>query len=641
MAGSENIKVKLPDGSVKEFLAGTTVIAAAEGISRRLAADAVAGKVDGQLVDLRHNLHHDCELELVTADSEDGLSVIRHTAAHVMAQAVKRLWPKVKLAIGPAIENGFYYDFDKEGSFAPEDLEAIEAEMHKIVAEDLEIVREEIPREEAIKRLKEMGEDYKVELVEDIEEPVVSFYRQGEFVDLCRGPHLWSTGKLPAFKLLNVAGAYWRGDEKRPMLARIYGTAFAKKRDLDQYLEVLEEAKRRDHRKLGKDLDLYSLHEEAGGGLVFYHPKGAVLRSVIEEFWRKEHAKRGYQYVIIPHIASADLWRQSGHYDYYRENMYFLTIEDKEYAIKPMNCPGHILIYKTETRSYRDMPVRYCELGTVYRYERSGVLHGLLRVRGFTQDDAHIFCRPDQLAGEIKGVIDLAFFMLRSLGFSEFEIALSTRPEKSVGSEEIWETAIAALREALESQGLKYTVDEGGGAFYGPKIDVHLKDALGRLWQGPTIQVDFNLPERFDVNYIGEDGEKHRVVMIHRTVLGSMERTIGVLVEHYAGAFPTWLSPVQVKILTISDKHVGYAREVRDYLQEMDVRVELDASDEKIGRKIREAQLEKVPYMLVIGDKEAEARRVAVRHRKDGDLGAMGLSEFRDKIVKEIKDRVV
>lgn len=641
MAGSENIKVKLPDGSVKEFLAGTTVIAAAEGISRRLAADAVAGKVDGQLVDLRHNLHHDCELELVTADSEDGLSVIRHTAAHVMAQAVKRLWPKVKLAIGPAIENGFYYDFDKEGSFAPEDLEAIEAEMHKIVAEDLEIVREEIPREEAIKRLKEMGEDYKVELVEDIEEPVVSFYRQGEFVDLCRGPHLWSTGKLAAFKLLNVAGAYWRGDEKRPMLARIYGTAFAKKRDLDQYLEVLEEAKRRDHRKLGKDLDLYSLHEEAGGGLVFYHPKGAVLRSVIEEFWRKEHAKRGYQYVIIPHIASADLWRQSGHYDYYRENMYFLTIEDKEYAIKPMNCPGHILIYKTETRSYRDMPVRYCELGTVYRYERSGVLHGLLRVRGFTQDDAHIFCRPDQLAGEIKGVIDLAFFMLRSLGFSEFEIALSTRPEKSVGSEEIWETAIAALREALESQGLKYKVDEGGGAFYGPKIDVHLKDALGRLWQGPTIQVDFNLPERFDVNYIGEDGEKHRAVMIHRTVLGSMERTIGVLVEHYAGAFPTWLSPVQVKILTISDKHVGYAREVGDYLQEMDVRVELDASDEKIGRKIREAQLEKVPYMLVIGDKEAEARRVAVRHRKDGDLGPMGLSEFRDKIVKEIKDRVV
>lgn len=641
MADSEIIKVKLPDGSVKEFPAGTTVMAAAEGISRRLAADAVAGKVDGQLVDLRHNLLRDCELELVTADSEDGLSVVRHTAAHVMAQVVKRLWPEVKLAIGPAIENGFYYDFDKAGSFAPEDLEAIEAEMRKIVAEDLEIVREEVPREEALDRLKAMGEVYKVELVEDLAEPVVSFYRQGEFVDLCRGPHLWSTGKLKAFKLLNVAGAYWRGDEKRPMLARIYGTAFAKRSDLDQYLNMLEEAKRRDHRKLGKDLDLYSLHEEAGGGLVFYHPKGAVLRSVIEEFWRKEHAKRGYQYVIIPHIASADLWRQSGHYDYYRENMYFLTIDEKEYAIKPMNCPGHILIYKTQTRSYRDMPVRYCELGTVYRYERSGVLHGLLRVRGFTQDDAHIFCRPDQLADEIKGVIDLAFFMLRSLGFNEFEIALSTRPEKSVGSDEIWETAIKALREALESQGLKYRVDEGGGAFYGPKIDVHLKDALGRLWQGPTIQVDFNLPERFDVNYIGEDGEKHRVVMIHRTVLGSMERTIGVLVEHYAGAFPTWLSPVQVKILTISDKHVDYAREVRDYLQEMDVRVELDSRDETIGRKIREAQLEKVPYMLVIGDKEAETHKVAVRHRKDGDLGTMELSEFRDRIVNEIKNRAV
>ncbi len=638
----ESICVSLPDGSVVEVPRGTTIGALAAQLSPRLAARAIVGLVDGTARDLSHQIAADAAVTIADETSPEGLDAMRHTAAHVMAQAVLRVFPGTKLAIGPTIANGFYYDFDKEGSFTPDDLELIEAEMHKIVRENLPVVREEIPVAEALKRLSNEGEVYKTELVEELAvqgEQTVSLYRQGEFYDLCRGPHLPRTGMLRAFKLLNVAGAYWRGDEARPMLSRIYGTAFASKSQLDDYMRLQEEAARRDHRKLGKELDLFSVHEEAGAGLIFYHPKGSALRSAIEDFWRREHARRGYEYVITPHIAESTLWSVSGHNEYYRENMYFLSIDEKEYILKPMNCPGHILIYKTRSHSYREMPVRYCELGTVYRYERSGVLHGLLRVRGFTQDDAHLFCTPEQLKDEITGVIDFAVYMLKSFGFDEYEIFLSTRPEKSVGSDENWERATSALREALESRGLAYSVDPGEGVFYGPKIDIKLKDALGRLWQGPTIQVDFNLPERFDVTYIGEDGEKHRAIMIHRVVLGSMERFTGCLIEQYAGAFPVWIAPVQVKVLSIGEKHVDYARKVAADLASRGFRVEMDLRDEKIGYKIREAQLEKVPYMLIVGEREAKAGAVSVRARRSGDLGSMSLGQFRDRLESDVESR--
>jgi threonyl-tRNA synthetase len=622
------VKVTLPDGSAIEVCAGTTVGEVAAMISRRLASRAVLGIVDGGIHDLQHKIESDCDLTILEEGDERSLDALRHTAAHVMAQAVRRLFPGVHMAIGPSIATGFYYDFDKEGSFTPEDLEAIEKEMRKIVAENLPLVREEVPREEAIAKLAAAGEVFKVELVEDLPDDYVSFYHQGEFSDLCRGPHLPRTGMLKAFKLLNVAGAYWRGDEKRPMLSRIYGTAFPSKAELDEYLKMLEEAARRDHRKLGRELDLFSVHDEAGAGLIFYHEKGAALRTAVEQFWREEHAKRGYKYVITPHIAESTLWDISGHNGYYRDNMYFLNIDEKEYVLKPMNCPGHILVYQSRSHSYREMPIRYCELGTVYRYERSGVLHGLLRVRGFTQDDAHLFCTPEQLHEEITGVIDFAIFMLKSFGFEEYEIFLSTRPEKSVGSDENWERATAALKGALEDHGLAYHVDPGEGVFYGPKIDIKLKDALGRMWQGPTIQVDFNLPERFDVNYIGSDGEKHRAVMIHRVVLGSMERFIGCLIEQYAGAFPVWIAPVQAKVLSIGERHVDYARKAAADLLARGFRVELDVRDEKIGYKIREAQLEQVPYMVIVGDKEQEQGAVSVRARRGGDMGSMPLEQF-------------
>ncbi|HAI87797.1 MAG TPA: threonine--tRNA ligase [Firmicutes bacterium] len=638
----ESIRVSLPDGSVIEAPRGTTIGAVATRLSPRLAARAILGLVDGAAHDLSYPITADAAIVIADETCPEGLEAMRHTAAHIMAQAVLRVFPGTKLAIGPTIENGFYYDFDKQGSFTPDDLERIEAEMRKIVKEDFPIAREEVPVDEALRRLSDEGEVYKTELVEELAahgEQTVSLYRQGEFYDLCRGPHLPRTGMLRAFKLLNVAGAYWRGDENRPMLSRIYGTAFANKSQLDEYLRLQEEAARRDHRKLGKELDLFSIHEEAGAGLIFYHPKGAALRSAIEDFWRSEHARRGYEYVITPHIAESTLWTMSGHNDYYRENMYFLSIDEKEYILKPMNCPGHILIYKTRTHSYREMPVRYCELGTVYRYERSGVLHGLLRVRGFTQDDAHLFCTPEQLKGEITGVIDFAVYMLKSFGFNEYEIFLSTRPEKSVGSDENWERATSALREALDSRDLAYSVDPGEGVFYGPKIDIKLKDALGRLWQGPTIQVDFNLPERFDVNYIGDDGEKHRAIMIHRVVLGSMERFTGCLIEQYAGAFPVWIAPVQAKVLSIGEKHVGYAREVADELASRGFRVETDLRNEKIGHKIREAQLEKAPYMLIVGEKEMKAGTVSVRARKGGDLGSMSLGQFRDRLASDVESR--
>jgi threonyl-tRNA synthetase len=618
---------------------GTTVSELASKIGRGLAKDAVAAIVDGTLVDLSHPLTSDSKVQVVTLQSDEGLDVMRHTTAHVMAQAVLRLFPETKLAIGPTISNGFYYDFDRPGSFTPEDLVEIENEMARIVKEDLLIRREDVSREEAERRFREHNEPYKLELVEGLEGGLVSFYSQGEFVDLCRGPHLPSTGKVGAFKLLNVAGAYWRGDENRPMLSRIYGTAFATRAELDEHLRLLEEAARRDHRKLGRELDLFSIHEEAGAGLIFYHPKGASVRLTIEDFWRREHIARGYEPVITPHIAESTLWTISGHNEYYRENMYFLSIDEREYVLKPMNCPGHILIYKTKTKSYRDMPVRFCELGTVYRYERSGVLHGLLRVRGFTQDDAHIFCRPDQLRDEIVGVIDFATYMLRSFGFKEYEIFLSTRPEKSVGTDENWERATGALKEALEGHNLSYTIDPGEGVFYGPKIDIKLRDALGRLWQGPTIQVDFNLPERFDVTYIGEDGEKHRPIMIHRVVLGSMERFMGCLIEQYAGAFPAWLAPVQAKVMTIGDRHVPYANEVAAGLSKRGFRVESDLRAEKIGYKIREAQMDKVPYMLIVGDKEVESRTVSVRSRSGGDLGPMTPEEFGGRLAQEVQEK--
>ncbi|MEA4883076.1 MAG: threonine--tRNA ligase [Clostridia bacterium] len=628
--------VTLPDGSKTEVEHGSTLGDLASRISQRLAKQAVIGLIDGIPMDLAHAITRDCEVKILDVSSPEGTDAMRHTAAHIMAQAVRRLFPGIKLAIGPTIANGFYYDFDRQEAFTPEELGKIEAEMKRIVEENLPIVREEATREEALARLNAAGETYKAELVQDLPDSMVSFYRQGEFVDLCRGPHLPRTGMLRAFKLLSVAGAYWRGDEKRPMLSRIYGTAFATAAELEEHVRLIEEAARRDHRKLGRELDLFSIHEEAGAGLIFYHPKGAALRLSIEDFWKREHVRRGYQYVMIPHIAESTLWTISGHNEYYRDNMYFLSIDEKEYVLKPMNCPGHILIFKTRSHSYREMPIRYCELGTVYRYERSGALHGLLRVRGFTQDDAHIFCRPDQLRDEIVGVIDFAAFMLKSFGFPKYEVFLSTRPEKSVGSDENWERATSALREALESHGLAYSVDPGEGVFYGPKIDIKLKDALGRLWQGPTIQVDFNLPERFDVNYIGDDGEKHRAIMIHRVVLGSVERFMGCLIEQYAGAFPAWLAPVQAKVLSIGERHADYAVSVMAALSERGFRAEADTRGEKIGYKIREAQIEKVPYMLVVGDKEMESGMVSVRARKAGDLGAMPLDDFVARLKSEV-----
>lgn len=560
---------------------------------------------------------------------KDKLDILRHSTSHIMAMAVKELYPETKLAIGPSIEEGFYYDFDIPQTIKEEDLPAIEEKMKEIIKKDIPFERIEIGKDEAMKQMIKAGEKYKVELLNEINDQKVSFYKNGEFVDLCRGPHIKSTGELKAFKLLKLAGAYWRGSEKNAMLQRIYGTAFETQKELDEYINRLEEAQKRDHRKLGKDLDLFNIyHDEAGAGLVFYHPKGAVLREVIEDFLKKEHKKRGYQQVIIPHIAKINLWNTSGHTGHYRENMYFMEIDEQEYVLKPMNCPGHILIYKRKINSYRDLPVRFFELGTVYRHERSGVLHGLLRVRGFTQDDAHIFCRPDQLNDEIKKVIDFAFDMLHKFGFNEFEVHLSTRPESYVGSEENWKHATEALEQALKEKNVKYGIDPGAGVFYGPKIDIKLKDAIGRLWQGPTIQVDFNLPERFDLHYIGEDGAQHRPVMIHRVVLGSMERFIGALTEHYAGAFPLWLAPVQVVVLPIADRHIEYSKEIKEELEKREIRIELDDRREKIGLKIREAQLQKIPYMLVIGDKEVENKTVAVRSREKGDLGAKSLSEF-------------
>ncbi len=570
---------------------------------------------------------------------EEAREIYWHTTSHLMAHAVTELFPGTRLAIGPAIKEGFYYDIEAPRRLVPEDLPAIEERMREIAGRDLDLIRLEMPREEAMEMYREADQPYKVELLEGIEDAIVTLYRQGEFMDLCRGPHLGSTGEVKVVKLLSLAGAYWRGNEKGPMLQRIYGISFPDSAELDNFIFLKEEAERRDHRRLGKELDLFSFHDEAGPGVVFYHPKGAVLRGVIEDFLNEEHRKRGYLKVVTPHLYKGELWHVSGHLGYYRENMYTFEKDDSEYVVKPMNCPGHLLIYKTQPRSYRDMPLKYFELGTVYRYERSGVLHGLMRVRGFTQDDAHIFCTEEQLQEEVFQALEFALDSLRSFGFEEFEVNLSTRPEKSVGSDEIWEKATLALRMAMEDHGIEFRIDPGEGVFYGPKIDVKLKDAIGRLWQGPTIQADFNLPERFDITYAGQDNQPHRPVMIHRVVLAGIERFLGVLIEHYGGAFPLWLAPVQAVVIPIADRHAEYAHIVRRACEERGLRVEVDDEKQTLNAKIRRAQMQKVPFMAIVGDKEVEAEVLSVRTRAGEDLRGVALSRFKDRLAEKAAAR--
>ena len=634
------IQVTFKDGSSREFEKGISALDVAKSLSAGLARQALSVEIDGETRDLTTPLEQDCKVTFLTFADDMGRWTMRHTASHVLAQAMKKLHPEAKLAIGPAIDNGFYYDFDLDGTLSTDDLAALEKEMQAIIKQDLKMERFELPREEAIAFMQEKGEPYKVELIRDLpEDAVISFYRQGDFVDLCAGPHLISTGKIKAFKLMSVAGAYWRGNEKNKMLQRVYGTAFDKKSELDAYLFRIEEAKKRDHRKLGRELDLFSILDE-GPGFPFFHPKGMVLRNLLEDFWRSEHTRRGYQEVKTPIMLNRQLWERSGHWDHYRENMYTTKIDDVDFAIKPMNCPGGILMYERKIHSYRDLPVRMGELGLVHRHELSGALHGLMRVRCFTQDDAHIFMTPDQIKEEIVGVIDLTSHFYDIFGF-KFHVELSTRPENSMGSDEDWERATQALRDALEAKGMDYMVNEGDGAFYGPKIDFHLEDSIGRTWQCGTIQLDFQLPERFDLSYVGQDGEKHRPVMIHRVVFGSIERFIGILTEHFAGAFPLWLSPVQCKVLTITSRADEYAQQLCDELNDMGIRTEVDLRNEKIGFKIREAQVEKVPYMLVVGDKEMESGVIAVRHRKAGSLGVMGKADLVAKIQKEVAEKAL
>ncbi|UCF87831.1 MAG: threonine--tRNA ligase [bacterium] len=621
------MKITFPDGSNKDFETGTTLVQVAESIGAKLAKASLAAELNGTLVDMTTPLKEEARVRFLTFSDEEGVDTFRHSSSHVMAQAVKRLYPEAKLAIGPPIEDGFYYDIDLAERISDDDLNRIEEEMDRIVAEEIPFTREVLPREEAIRLFKELGEDYKVEMIEEMDEDTVSIYRQGDFVDMCRGPHVPHTGYIKSYKILHTAGAYWRGDEKKKMLQRLYGTSWFDKKDLKAYLDRLEEARKRDHRRLGRELDLFSIEEEAGAGLVIWHPKGALLRTLIEDLERKEHLRRGYQIVMGPQLLKVDLWKKSGHWDNYRENMYFTEVEGAQYGIKPMNCVAHMLIYRSSIRSYRDLPLRYFELGTVHRHEKSGVLHGLLRVRGFTQDDAHILCTPEQLNSEIRGVIAFVRDMMGVFGF-EYEMEISTKPEKSIGSEEDWERATQALMQALKDEEIPYKINEGDGAFYGPKIDVILKDAIGRMWQCATVQCDFALPERFELEFVGADGERHRPIMLHRVILGSIDRFLGVLIEHYAGAFPAWMSPVQVKILTITDRSANYARSVAGRLREEGFRVESDLRNEKIGYKIREARLEKVPYMIVLGDREADTGTVAVRHREDGDRGVVPLDEF-------------
>ena len=632
------IKIELKDGAIIEVEKGSSIIDVAKKISEGLARVALAGLVNGEVQDLRHKLTEDCKLEILTFDSLEGKKAYWHTTSHIMAQAIKRLYPEIKLAIGPSIDNGFYYDFDTEKPFSEEDLIKIEDEMKKIIKEDLQLERFELPRKEAIKFMEEKGEPYKVELINDLpEDSIISFYKQGEFTDLCAGPHVAKTGNIKAVKLLTSSGAYWRGNEKNKMLQRIYGISYPKASQLEEYLNMLEEAKKRDHKKLGKELELFMITGE-GPGFPFFLPKGMVLRNVLEDYWRKIHTLNGYQEVKTPVMLNEELWHRSGHWDHYKDNMYTTKIDEQDFALKPMNCPGGMLVYKSKMHSYKDLPIRMGELGLVHRHEKSGQLNGLFRVRCFTQDDAHIFCLPEQIESEIIDLMHLINQVYSLFGFT-YTVELSTRPEDSMGSDEDWTTAENALRKALEHENMEYVVNEGDGAFYGPKIDFHIKDSLGRDWQCGTIQLDFQMPERFDLNYIGQDGEKHRPVMLHRVVFGSIERFIGVLIEHYAGAFPTWLAPVQVKILTISDKQKGYADELVKQFMKEGIRAELDDREEKIGYKIREAQLQKIPYMLIIGEKEVEANAVGVRARKEGDIGQMPVKEFISKIKEEIEEK--
>lgn len=635
------MKVIFPDLSTREYPDGTTSQQVAQSISERLAKEVIAARANENLIDLQQPLSGEVQLCLLKPGDPEGLEILRHSASHIMAQAVRHLYPEVKLAIGPAIDTGFYYDFDLPESLKPDDLSKIEAEMAKIIAADLPFKRFELSKAEALERFKREGEQYKSELVENLEDGTISFYQQGDFTDLCRGPHLPSTGRLKAYKLMSIAGAYWRGDSSREMLQRIYGTAFAGKTELDAYLKFLEEAAKRDHRKLGKELDLFSIDDQIGGGLVLWHPKGARIRHQLELFWKEEHYKNGYELVYTPHVGRSLLWETSGHLGFYKENMYApMDIEGQPYYVKPMNCPFHIAIYQNRGRSYRELPFRWAELGTVYRYERSGVLHGLMRVRGFTQDDAHIFCRQDQMPEEIDRVLNFCLFMIRSFGFKEFKLYLATRPkEKSVGDEERWQAATQALQAAIAKTGLPSEVDEGGGAFYGPKIDLKIKDALGREWQCSTIQFDFNMSERFKMTFKGSDSADHQPYMIHRALFGSLERFFGVLIEHYEGAFPVWLAPFQAIVLPVLPEQYDYSRKVMEELRQAGIRAELDSRNEKIGYRIREAQLQKIPYMLVVGDREVQEETVAVRTRKEGDLGARTLSEVQAEILELIKNK--
>ncbi|WP_296558274.1 threonine--tRNA ligase [uncultured Acetobacterium sp.] len=632
------ITITLKDGSIKTYEPGITVLEVATDISPGLAKNTMAGELNGQLVDVRQAISEDATLNLLKFEDQGGKHSFWHTGSHLLAQAVKRLYPQAKLAIGPAIENGFYYDIDVDVIITPEIMEKIEKEMAKIVKEGLEITRYELSRNDALAKVNAEGEIYKAELIANLpEDAVISFYSQGEFSDLCAGPHIQNLSGIKAIKLLSLAGAYWRGDEKNKMLQRIYGITFPKKSELEAYLTRLEEAKKRDHRKLGKELDLFSLQEE-GPGFPFFHPKGMIIRNELENFWRQIHQLRGYQEIKTPIILNADLWKRSGHWDHYQENMYFTEIDEASYAVKPMNCPGGMLVYKRKGHSYRDLPLKMAELGLVHRHELHGALHGLMRVRNFTQDDAHIFMTPDQIEAEVIKVIDLADDIYRVFGFN-YKVELSTKPEKAIGSDEVWEIATEALRNALEKKNIDYRLNPGDGAFYGPKIDFHLEDSLGRTWQCGTIQLDFQMPERFDLNYIGSDGEKHRPVIVHRTILGSIERFFGILIEHFAGKFPVWLAPVQVVIIPVADAHHDFANGIEAQLTAIGVRASVDDRGEKLGYRIREAQMQKIPYMLVIGDKEAEGGDLALRIRDTGDAGLISLSDLKEKLIEKIKTK--
>ncbi len=634
----KEIKLVLPDGSERVYAEGVSVREVISSWNSGVLATTVAARFNQSLVDVGSPLREDGVLALIDISSREGLDILRHSASHVMAQAVQDVFPGVLVSIGPAIEDGFYYDFEYGSTFTPEDLEKIEARMAEIAAADCPFTREEVSREQAVDFFRGRGETYKVELLNDLPEEIktVSLYRQDGYTDLCRGPHIPSTGMIRAFKLLNVAGAYWRGDERKKMLQRVYGTGFATPAELEEYLRILEEAKKRDHRKLGRDLDLFQVSEEAGAGLIIFHPKGTLLRTLIEDWEKREHLRRGYDMVMGPQILKVDLWKKSGHFDHYRENMYFTDVEGQSYGLKPMNCLSHMLIYKSKMRSYRDLPLRYFELGTVHRHEKTGVLHGLLRARQFTQDDAHILCTPEQLNSEIRAIADFVGYAMKIFGF-EYEVELSTRPEDSIGTDEDWELATSALENALKDNQMAYDINEGDGAFYGPKIDFKLKDALKRKWQCATIQCDLTLPERFDLTYVGADGEKHRPVMLHRVILGAIERFMGVLIEHYGGAFPVWLSPVQAVLLTVTDRHIPYGEDLYRQLMDAGIRVEKDFRNEKLGYKVREAQTQKIPYMLVLGDKEMASGQVAVRQRGGDNLGVLSIPDFIDLVQEKTR----